>query len=97
MLLFAEPSWQFAPFAATFLSRYEFCKRGIQTQKEPISPAGEDLQEEDSISVRPTSDSFKVSTLRNKALRASSLAKTLSDLGIHLKTILEGSMIAAIV
>ncbi|XP_024027133.1 F-box protein SKIP24 isoform X3 [Morus notabilis] len=66
-----EPSWQFAPFASTFLSRYKFCKRGIQTQKEPISPAGEDLQE-DSVSMRPTSDSFKVSTLQNKALRASS-------------------------
>ncbi|EXC32926.1 DNL-type zinc finger protein [Morus notabilis] len=69
--LLKEPYWQFPPFAATFLSRYEFCKRGIQTQKEPISPAGEDLQEEDSVSVRLTSDSVNVPSRTDSTTSAS--------------------------
>ncbi|GMN51046.1 hypothetical protein TIFTF001_020209 [Ficus carica] len=52
-----EPSGRFVPSAASFVGQYELFKRGIQTQKEPISPAGADLRNDDSVSVKPTSDS----------------------------------------
>ncbi|XP_062092990.1 uncharacterized protein LOC133798611 [Humulus lupulus] len=47
-----DPSWQFVPFL-TSINQYEFNKRGIQTQKEPINPASEDLVTQDSVSVKP--------------------------------------------
>ncbi|PON35771.1 Mitochondrial import protein TIM [Parasponia andersonii] len=51
-----DPSWQFVPSSTAFFNQYGFCKRGIQSQKEPISPGDEDLGNQDSGSVKPYRD-----------------------------------------
>lgn len=86
-LLLADPSWQFVPSStAAFFNQYGVYRRGIHTQKEPISPAGEDLGKQDSGGVKPSCDLANVPSQIESSSSSSSSSSVKYSAASNLRT-----------